>query len=612
MTIPAGVTSATGDVSASQYRRPRPRRAPGVPGDLQPTNQPGSAQSSQSQTAQPPAPQQTFAEMQARGMARPAPPPMQAPQQVEQFAASENQQGFQGTLQNSVSEALARGGSRYALPQVQQVRSALQGDIEQQFGAQRKQLDEEMARRGIGASSIAGGYHGDLAGQQSRAMANLDASLIQDAARTNQQDLSAALAAGQSFDQSLFNRDLSGFGANLQGAQTNNAANMARAQFNEGQYNNAAQLALVAGQAAGSLGLGQGQLDLGNRAQSSQEQQFDQNLGENSRQFNLQQALQDRLGTGNLNLQEQQLSQQGQQFDRTFGLSEEMQRGNMTLQQAQQALNERVQTGQLTLAQANQALAELNNSQQFGLQNQQLAQQGSQFDRSMALQQEAQNLDRQVRTGQLTLAQAQQRLAELQNSQQFSFQQAEMTGQYALGDPGTPANYDPNNGPQQTVMSLFSQRLGRNPTSQELDQFTQMAGGTSWDAVGSAIAQRPRQLTGQTANSSQFQQQLAQALQLAQMGDRTQNRGIDANAALAQNDLYLRIAQMLGGMGWPTSPTGAPPSGASPTPPPASVPPPNPSGSNPGSEGTGPGITPVPREGELLRQLMLMLNGGRA
>lgn len=543
------------------------RRAPGLPGDAQPTSQPGPAQTAQSQTAQPPSPQQTFAQMQANGMARPAPPPMRAPQQVQQFAPSQNQQGVQGQLQQSVSEALARGGSRYALPQVQQVRSALQGDLEQQFGAQRRQLDEEMARRGIGASSIAGGYHGDLMGQQSRAMANLDAQLVQDAARTNQQDLSAALAAGQTFDQSLFNRDLSGFGANMQATGANNAANMSRDQFNQGQYQNAAQLAL-----AGASGQ------------------------EGSRQFDLQQELSRTLGLGGLGLQERALTQEGQQFDRTFGLSQEIQRGSMTLQQAQQALNERVQTGQLSLAQANQALAELQNTQQYGLDTQRFGESQRQFNAQQALANRSQNL------------------AELSNSQQYGLQRAELTGQYEMGNPSLPSNYDPQNGAHSTALSYFQQYLGRNPTPQEFQEALQRTQGlgahspsSEWDSrLGSWVSQQPRAVTGQTQNASQFQQQLAQQLGLAQMGDRTANRGIDANAALAQNDLYLRIAQMLAGMGWPT---GATPSTGTPgtTPAPSGTNPAGPGGSQvppPGSgSGSGPGIEPVPREGELARML---------
>lgn len=49
-----------------------------------------------------------------------------------------------------------------------------------------------------------------------------------------------------------------------------------------------------------------------------------------------------------------------------------------------------------------------------------------------------------------------------------------------------------------------------------------------------------------TAESQQFKDSLSQALGIATMGDKTQNRQVDANSALAQNDLMLRVAQFLG------------------------------------------------------------------
>jgi hypothetical protein len=52
-------------------------------------------------------------------------------------------------------------------------------NLSAQFGAQRQGLEEEMARRGLAASSIGAGRFGDLAGQQARAQAQLEADLLQ-------------------------------------------------------------------------------------------------------------------------------------------------------------------------------------------------------------------------------------------------------------------------------------------------------------------------------------------------------------------------------------------------------------------------------------------------
>jgi hypothetical protein len=53
--------------------------------------------------------------------------------------------------------------------------------------------------------------------------------------------------------------------------------------------------------------------------------------------------------------------------------------------------------------------------------------------------------------------------------------------------------------------------------------------------------------SGQQNQQQQFAQSLAQQLGIATMGDRTQNRSVDAQSELAKNDLYLRIMAALGG-----------------------------------------------------------------
>lgn len=149
--------------------------------------------------------------------------------------------GISNDLQSAVRTAL-QTGSRYNLPEVQKVKDALSSQLDTEFGAQRKQLDEEMARRGVGASSIASGYYGDLAGQQAQAKAGLDASLIQNQAQTASQDIAAALGAGQN----LYNSDAStGLGYSQLGLQ-------------------------------GSLGAGQ--LDLGKSQLGQQNEQFGKTL----------------------------------------------------------------------------------------------------------------------------------------------------------------------------------------------------------------------------------------------------------------------------------------------------------------------------------------------
>lgn len=278
----------------------------------------------------------------------------------------------QGQLQGAVSNALA-APSRYDLPEVQKVRDALTGQITQQFGASRKKLEEDLARRGLSASTIGGGYYGDLQGQEDTALAGMNAQLIQNQASTNAADLSASLGAGQNYVNSANSNNIAQQGLDLQGEL-----------------------------GRGNLGVAQGQLGLGQQSLAQQGGQFQQTQG-----------LAEKLGLGNLGLQQQSLNQSGSQFDRSLAQS----------------------------------------GSQF---DKSLAQSGSQFDRSQGL--------------------------------------AEKLGLGGLGI-------------QQGQLDLARE--------------------------------------GQGIQSQQFKDQLAQALGIATMGDKTANRAVDANAALAQNDMMMKVMALL-------------------------------------------------------------------
>ena len=68
-------------------------------------------------------------------------------------------------------------------PEMQQLRASRRADIEAEFGAKSSELNEEMARRGLSASSIGAGRYGDLAGQQARAITSMETELQSQAAK---------------------------------------------------------------------------------------------------------------------------------------------------------------------------------------------------------------------------------------------------------------------------------------------------------------------------------------------------------------------------------------------------------------------------------------------
>lgn len=74
------------------------------------------------------------------------------------------------------------GPSAYEDPAYKAYRESQLANMEAEFGAKRSTLEEELATRGLAASSIASGRFGDLAGQQARARATMEADLMKEAA----------------------------------------------------------------------------------------------------------------------------------------------------------------------------------------------------------------------------------------------------------------------------------------------------------------------------------------------------------------------------------------------------------------------------------------------
>lgn len=89
--------------------------------------------------------------------------------------------GLRSRLEQQLESYLS-GGSVYDDPAYAAYRNAQLANMQAEFGAQRSQLEEQLAARGLAASSIAGGRYGDLAGQQARARASMEAELMKEAA----------------------------------------------------------------------------------------------------------------------------------------------------------------------------------------------------------------------------------------------------------------------------------------------------------------------------------------------------------------------------------------------------------------------------------------------
>ena len=179
---------------------------------------------------------ETAQEYIARRKAEKAAQAPQAPQAqpFAQFGGSQQAQQARTGMLGALQQQLAQP-TRFDTQAFQQIRQAQASQLGAEYQAEQSRLNEELARRGLSASSIGGGRMGDLAGQQARALAQLDAQLLQQAAQTQAQDRLAALQAGAQFAELAGSQDLAQFEANrvAQAAEFQQA--LQQAQFGQAQ-----------------------------------------------------------------------------------------------------------------------------------------------------------------------------------------------------------------------------------------------------------------------------------------------------------------------------------------------------------------------------------------
>jgi hypothetical protein len=350
-------------------------------GQQQTYNPQGQGQTQQRQ-ATPPRAAQTFAQLQQQGMARPAPAAPQA-QQFQQFGGSQQAQQTRQRLQQQL-EQFGQTPSRFDTQAFQQIRSAQQANLQSEFQEQQRQLNEDLARRGLSSSTIGEVGLSRLAGAQSRALADLDARLLQQAAETQAADRAQLLAEGRGFAELAAAQDLQQFEANRVGQAAQFEQQLRGAEFGQRQLESGAEQAFRAAQAEQGGGqfeieqglrevLGLGGLGLQERQQTAQERQFGQAQAEQQRQFDIQQALQQQLGLGNLSLEQQRVAAQQQQFGQS--LEEQRAQRLQQLGVSQQEIGLRAQQLQQEAQQFGLTLTEqqAERAQRFGLSGQEIA-----------------------------------------------------------------------------------------------------------------------------------------------------------------------------------------------------------------------------------------------
>jgi hypothetical protein len=118
-------------------------------------------------------------------------------------------------------------------------RDAALSGLDQQAKASQDQVNEEMARRGVWASSVAGGRLGDIEVNRLNARKGLEADFLNNRARAMDAGSQAAAGLGMQYDQDQFGQSLGAFNANLnaRGLDQDNAYRWAGLGENARQFN---------------------------------------------------------------------------------------------------------------------------------------------------------------------------------------------------------------------------------------------------------------------------------------------------------------------------------------------------------------------------------------
>jgi hypothetical protein len=474
---------------------------------------------------------QTFAQLQQQGMARPAP---QAPQvkPAQQYAGSQQGQQMRQQLQQQL-QSFGAAPSRFDTQAFQQIRGAQAQNLQAEYQGQQKALNEDLARRGLFASSIGGGRLGDLAGQQARALAGLDAELLGRAADTQAADRAQLLSAGQGLAELAGSQDLQQFEANRVGQATEFEQGLRSAEFGQQQYQQGSDIALRAGQAAQDYEkfsrdqeLREAELlgEVGGRGTLAARQQ-----GEQSRQFDLEQSLRQQLGLGGLDVQRGEL-----------GLRQQTLQQQAADAAAERSLRESLQTRELSAAERQQ-LTDITSrrelqTQQLGFQGEESAQERAFRERLQTQQQSEQSrqfdleqgLRQQLGLGNLTLEQ--QRAAAQQSQFGESLGEQRAARQQQLGI-------------SQQEIGLRAQELQQQAALQGRSLNIQEANNEASNTIErERIAQQATQF-GLTLNEQQTDRAQKFGLSTQELALRT--RDVEQNFALQGQRLTMDQAQNL-------------------------------------------------------------------
>lgn len=315
---------------------------------------------------------------------------------ADQRAAAAQQQRAPSAADQFQQELIAQlrqfggDGGGYESPAARQMREAKRAELEAKFSGEAAALNEEMARRGIFASSIAGGRLGDLGGQQARAIASMEAEMAMEAQKQAQENRRFFLQQMGELSQQMTTGELERSKLTLQERQVDADIDYRAKELQQEAMLKGRELDLQSARDLATKEYQSGQLQLGYAEMGSREKISGQELSAREQMQQQELAARQQMSAAEIASREKMSMQE---FDLRRLLQQEQfgfQRGESALERAARAeeaklergLREAMQTRELTAAEKRQLTdIEANKQRQFEQQIFQAAQ--SQLEREL-------------------------------------------------------------------------------------------------------------------------------------------------------------------------------------------------------------------------------------
>jgi hypothetical protein len=177
-------------------------------------------------------------------------------------------------LRKQLEEQLGRlaGGNDAQRQAFDATRAARSAELTAQYGAERSKLEEELAARGLSASTIGGGRYGDLAGQQARAAATFEAEMLKQQSEADARDRALYLSTMSDLAGMAGTQDLGAYEANIKAKQIESDIAFRAAELQQEAALQGRDLDLQSARDQATAQYQSGQLGLGYAEMKSREQ----------------------------------------------------------------------------------------------------------------------------------------------------------------------------------------------------------------------------------------------------------------------------------------------------------------------------------------------------